>query len=147
MNRPVPASSHFDMQTFPRATYLIAAVTIATGLTTAIHPGQAQDADIQTVYATEKGACGRGPKTRIEITKGRVTGPGFDCVLAKSRPAGTGLVAYPGAICTVDGRKSSDGIAFDLGNFQDHFKLSLPGREKWLSLYPCTPVPGLKFTQ
>jgi hypothetical protein len=62
-------------------------------------------------------------------------------------PAGTGLVAYPGSVCTVDGKKSSDGISLDLGNYQDHFKLSLPGRKEWLSLYPCTPVPWLKPAQ
>ena len=125
----------------------VLSIFIAAGLTTASQISQAQDVEIQTVYATEKGACGRGPETRVEITKGRITGPGFDCALASSRPAGTGLLAYPDALCTVDGRKSSDGIALDLGNFQDHFKLSLPGRDNWLSLYPCTPVPGLNEAQ
>jgi len=102
-----------------------------------------QDADIQTVYATEKGACGTGPDKKIEITEGRIVGPGFSCTLGTSRPAGTGLEAY-NATCTIDGKETDQGLALDLGNYQDHFELSLPGRDDWLKLYPCTPVPGLK---
>ena len=122
-----------DMKAFPRAIQILASMTIAAGLTTASQISQAQDTDIQTVYATEKGACGRGPKSRVEITEGRI--------------AGTGLIAYPDALCTLDGKKSLVVIALDLGNFQDHFKLMLPGRNNWLSLYPCTPVPGLNSAQ
>lgn len=78
-----------------RAVNLITASAAAAVLVVASHQGQAQEAEIQIVYATEKGACGRGPQTRVEITKGRIAGPGFDCALAESMPAGTGLVAYP----------------------------------------------------
>lgn len=125
------------------ATHLIATVAIVAGLAAAGPKAHAQDADIQTVYATEKSACGRGPQTRVKIAAGRITGPGFDCALGQGRPAGTGLVAYD-ATCTVDGKTTSDGLALDLGNYDDHFELSLPGRTDWLALYPCTPVPGLK---
>lgn len=119
---------------------LIAGIILVTGLCTAM---RAQNIDIQTVYATKKGACGTGAKVSVEITQGKITGPGFACEFSNGRPAGTGLVAYDAA-CLVDGKKSSTGIALDLGNYDDHFELSLPGRATWLSLYPCTPVPGLK---
>ncbi|MCP5074825.1 MAG: hypothetical protein GY947_16240 [Rhodobacteraceae bacterium] len=102
----------------------------------------AQEAEIQTIYATKKGACGKDVEKQVEISEGRIVGPGFDCALSAGRPAGTGLVAYE-ATCTVDGKKMSEGIALDLSNYRDHFELSLPGREDWLALYPCTPVPGL----
>ena len=121
-----------------RTMFLIAAITLA-----ASDYVLAQDADIQAVYATSKGACGSGPRTRVEITGGRISGPGFDCALSNGRPAGTGLVAYD-ASCTVDGKKRLEGLALDLGNHTDHFELSLPGRDGWIELYPCTPVPGLK---
>jgi len=101
----------------------------------------AQDSDIFADYATRKGECGQG--SLVKISKGRIAGPGFDCRLGDSRPAGTGLVQYS-ATCMIDGKRSSDGIALDLGNYDDHFELSLPGRQDWISLYPCTPVPGLK---
>ena len=106
------------------------------------HGAHAQQADIQTNYATEKGACGGSPDKRVEIAKGRITGRGFDCALSTSLPAGSGLVAYE-ATCTVDGEKMSEFVALDLGNYDDHFELAVPGREGWLKLYPCTPVPGL----
>ena len=125
-----------------RPTRLPTAMAIASGLAAASPVAISQDVGIQTVYATEKGACGRGPETRIEITQGRITGPGFDCTLGDGRPAGTGLVAHE-ARCTVDGKTTSEGISLDLGNYRDHFELALPGRANWLKLYPCTPVPGL----
>ncbi len=99
--------------------------------------------EIQASYATRKNACGKGADTKVEIGDGRIAGPGFDCSVSDAKPAGTGLVAYA-ATCTVDGKKSSEGIALDLGNYEDHFELSLPGRPDWLKLFPCTPVPGLK---
>jgi len=120
--------------------FLIAGAILVTGLSAAI---QAQEIDIQTVYATKKGACGADPEARVEITQGKIIGPGFTCELSTGRPAGTGLVAYD-AICVVDGKKSTTSIALDLGNYDDRFELSLPGRANMLSLYPCTPVPGLK---
>lgn len=117
---------------------LLVALFSATG-----HVGHAQEVDIQTTYAIDKAACGGGSATTVKIAEGRITGPGFDCVLSTERPVGTGLVAYE-ATCTVDGKSTSEGIALDLGNYSDHFELSLPGRENWLKLYPCTRVPGLK---
>lgn len=123
-------------------THLIAAVA-ATGLAVAGLGTHAQPAEIQTTYSIEKGACDGGTETRVEIAEGRITGPGFDCALSTSLPAGSGLVAY-GATCTVEGEKVSGTVALDLGNYDDHFELALPGREGWLELYPCTPVPGLK---
>jgi hypothetical protein len=126
----------------PTASYLIAAMAAAIGLSAAGLQAHGQDAEIQTTYATERGACGGGAETRVEIAEGRINGLDFDCVLATPRPAGTGLVAYD-ATCMIDGNTWSDGIALDLGNYEDHFKLALPGREGWLALYPCTLVPGL----
>lgn len=116
---------------------------IAACLATTVPGARAQEADIQTTYATEKGACGGGAEAQVEIAEGRITGPGFDCALSKDRPAGSGLVAYDAA-CTVDGKKTTEVVALDLGNYDDHFELALPGREGWFKLYPCTPVPGLK---
>ena len=126
-----------------RATHVITTIVVATVFAILSHKTHAQEADIQTTYATEKGACGgSNSQNLVEISEGRITGPGFDCSLSAERPAGTGLVAYE-AMCTIDGKKTSKGLALDLGNYDDHFELSLPGRENWLSLYPCTPVPGL----
>lgn len=124
------------------ASYLIVAVAAAIGLCAAGPPAHAQEAEIQAIYATERGACGGGAETRVEIAEGRINGPDFDCALATPRPAGTGLVAYD-ATCMIDGNTWSDGIALDLGNYEDHFKLALPDREGWLALYPCKPAPGL----
>lgn len=81
-------------------------------------------------------------RERVEISDGRIAGPDFDCSISNGRPAGTGLVAY-NAVCMIDGKKIPGGLALVLGNFQDHFKLPVPKRETWISLYPCTPVPGL----
>ena len=122
------------------ASPLTVVVAVAAGLAAA--GSLAQDGDIQTTYATEKGGCGGAPDKLVEIAEGRITGPGFDCRLGDGRPAGTGLVYYE-ATCMVDGTATSGGLNLDLGNYADHFKLALPGREDWLSLYPCTPVPGL----
>jgi len=114
----------------------------------------AQEQDIWAVYATTKGACSSGADTKIEISQGRITGSGFDCELKEMVPgAGTGMVAYEAA-CTVDGKQievtrktaaTSDAtlLALDLGNNPDHFNVSIPGREDWIPLYPCSPVPGL----
>ena len=119
---------------------LAAAVT----MTVAAAPGAfAQDRDIQTVYATEKGACGRGSETRVEIVQDYIIGPGFECKISNGRPAGTGLVAYD-ATCTIHGKEIKQSLALDLGNYSDHFELSVPGRDDWIKLYPCTPVPGLQ---
>lgn len=114
----------------------------ALALLAAAPMARAQDKDIQTRYATQKGACGGGLESRVDILEGRIVGPGFDCALGAGRPAGTGLEAFA-AECAVDGKKQSGFLALDLGNYADHFKLQLPGREGWLSLYPCTKVPGL----
>ena len=114
----------------------------------------AQERDIWAVYATSKGACGRGADTKIEISQGRIIGSGFDCRLKEVVPgAGTGLVAYEAA-CTVDGKEievtkelaatsNATLLALDLGNNPDHFTVSVPGRKEWIPLYPCSPVPGL----
>lgn len=122
--------------------YFVNAPLFAFTILAAAGAANAQDADIQTTYATEKGACGRGPETRVEISEGRISGPGFDCTISGGRPAGSGLVAHEAA-CTVDGNQVSDGLVLDLGNYKDHFNLSIPGRKGWIALYPCTPVPGL----
>jgi hypothetical protein len=100
----------------------------------------AQEPDIHAIYSTVKGACGAAGT--VEISAGRIKGPDFECTIQSGQPAGTGLVAYQGT-CRVDGKQSTDGLAMDLGNYDDHFELSLPGREDWLALYPCSPVPGL----
>jgi len=100
---------------------------------------QGLPSDILTTYATTKGACSGDPQKLVELAENRITGPGFSCTLANGRPAGTGLVAYDGT-CTVDGANTPGTIALDLGNYSDHFKLLLPGRDGWISLYPCTPV-------
>ena len=141
-NPKMTPSSECDMR-IVRASYLIiAAVTVAlfSAISTAAHT---QEADIQTIYSTEKGSCGGGPQTKVEISEGHITGPGFECALSSGHPAGTGLVAFEG-YCMVDGKTSSKGLALDLGNYDDHFELSLPGRVNWLTLYPCAPVPGLR---
>ena len=104
-----------------------------------------QEAEIRTLYATESGMCAAGPDTKVEILEGRIAGPGFRCELGESDPVGSGLVNYA-ASCVVDGVASTEAITLDLGNYSDHFELALPGREEWLALYPCTPVPGLETT-
>jgi len=47
-------------------------------------------------------------------------------------------------VCTVDGTEVSDSVTLDLGNFTDRFALSIPNRDEWIDLYPCTKVPGLE---
>jgi hypothetical protein len=121
----------------------------------AMVPGtNAQEQDIWAVYATSKGACGSGADSKVEISQGRITGSGFDCEFNEMVPgAGSGMAAYEAA-CTVDGKQiavtrelaaTSDTklLALDLGNNLDHFNVSIPGREDWIALYPCSPVPGL----
>lgn len=100
-------------------------------------------ADIRAVYASKKSSCGKDPKKEIRLTANNISGPGFACTVSKSKPAGTGLVAFEAA-CKVDGKNRKQGIVLDLGNFKDHFALSLPGRKNWIPLYPCEPVAGLK---
>lgn len=103
----------------------------------------AQSPDIQTTYSTQKGACGQGPDQTVVISKGSVSGPGFECRISNPVPAGTGLEAYSG-VCNVDGAELTDTVGFDLGNNPDHFSLAVPGRDGWLDIYPCTKVPGLE---
>lgn len=102
----------------------------------------AQSQDIQTTYATQKGACGQGDTHRVTISQGLISGPGFECRISDGAPAGSGLEAYTG-VCTVAGAEVSDSVALDLGNYADHFALSIPNRDEWIDLYPCTKVPGL----
>jgi len=116
---------------------LAAVITVATVL-----PARAEVYDFHTTYATASGACKSG-KT-ITWSPTGITGPGFECTLGDSTPAGTGLVSYQGS-CVVDGKQVSDQVAFDLGNNVEHFSLAIPGRE-WMSMYPCTPVDGLEGT-
>lgn len=87
-------------------------------------------------YAPDKSACGGDPNAFVEIDGGHVSGPAFECELGEFRPAGTGLAAYT-ATCMIDGRDEEGFVVFDLGNYDDHFKMSLPDRKDWISLYPC----------
>jgi|GEM_PF-2527767 len=103
----------------------------------------AQSEDMYAVYATGAGACDAGPESRVEISEGRVSGPGFSCDLGEMDPVGSGMVNYD-ASCIVDDAAFSEPVTFDLGNYSDHFELALPGRDDWLALYPCTPVEGLE---
>jgi len=106
-------------------------------------PVHAQSKDIQTTYSTKKGACGQGDAHRVTISQGLISGPGFECSISDGAPAGSGLEAYSG-ICTVDGAEISDNVALDLGNYTDRFALSIPKRDEWIDIYPCTKVPGLE---
>ena len=99
--------------------------------------------DIQTTYATTQNGCSGQPWELVKMESHRISGPQFDCSLQGYKPAGTGLMSVD-ASCSVDGRATKEPLALDLGNFRDHFELSLPGRDDWISLYPCSPVPGLE---
>ncbi len=102
----------------------------------------AQTEDIDGIYATESGACEAGAETRVEISGGSLSGPGFDCTLGAADPVGTGLINHS-AECVVDGTASSVPVTFDLGNYADRFEIALPARDNWLPLYPCKEAPGL----
>ena len=102
----------------------------------------ADDLDIHTTYATTKGGCASGEK--ITWTPTAISGPGFNCTLGDSRPAGTGMVAHKGT-CQIGGNSVEDWVAFDLGNYRDRFMLSIAGGD-WIAMYPCTPVDGLTGT-
>lgn len=117
-------------------------VALAAVLFAASSGAKAQGSDIFGKYASEKGVCEQ-QGALIEISRSKITGPGFDCRLGESRPAGTGLVFYE-AQCTVDDRRSSKGLALDLGNYADRFMLSLPGRQDWIPLFPCKSGSGAK---
>lgn len=116
---------------------------VLSGLLAFAAPAHAQPRDIHTTYSTQKGACGQGDAHRVTISQGLITGPDFECRISDGTPAGSGLEAYSG-VCTVAGAKVSDSVALDLGNYADHFALSIPNRDEWIDLYPCTKVPGLE---
>lgn len=88
-------------------------------------------------YASEKGICKGDPSALILITEGHIDGPGFDCAYSNFTPAGSGLVNYDG-VCTIDGATVTGPLTFDLGNFEDHYEVSIPNAADWLALYPCT---------
>lgn len=121
----------------------ITSVAILCGLLAFTAPAHAQSQDIQTTYSTQKGACGQGDAHRVTISQGLIAGPDFECRISDGAPAGSGLEAYSG-VCTVAGAKVSDSVALDLGNYADRFALSIPNRDDWINLYPCTKVPGLE---
>lgn len=90
--------------------------------------------DIFGTYATEKVCDGSAPF--VEIADARIQGENFDCAVGEARPGGTGLVNHKSA-CVIDGKKIDGNIDLDLGNFSDRFAMALPGRDDWISLYPC----------
>lgn len=98
--------------------------------------------DIYTTYTSQKNGC-TAADTLISFAKDSVSGPGFSCVLFNPSPAGSGLVNYDGA-CLIGTEKVSDFVTFDLGNYPDRFEVSIPKRDDWLAMYPCTPVAQLK---
>lgn len=105
-------------------------------------PAQAENLDYHTTYATAKNACKSGATINWSATG--ISGPGFECTLGESAPAGSGLANYPGS-CVIDNQKIDDAVTFDLGNNPDRFEVALPGRD-WMPMYPCTPVEGLDGT-
>ncbi|MBL4645853.1 MAG: hypothetical protein JKY99_05285 [Rhizobiales bacterium] len=90
-------------------------------------------------YANEKGICQGDPSALILITEDHIDGSGFDCTLSNFTPAGTGLATYDG-VCTIDGTAMNGLLTFDLGNYTDHYEVSLPSSSDWLALYPCSPA-------
>ena len=94
---------------------------------------------IARFYANEKGICQGDPSALILITEDHIDGSGFDCTLSNFTPAGTGLATYDG-VCTIDGIAMNGLLTFDLGNYADHYEVSLPGSSDWLALYPCSPA-------
>ncbi len=123
-----------------RACNLVTSLCLAAWSSLAV----AQEVDIQARYSTEKDACAQGPDKQVEIRQGQIVGPGFVCTLLAGRPAGSGLVVYDGT-CTIGDKKTTTGPALDLGNYDDHFALSLPNSQTWIKLYPCKSVPRSKM--
>lgn len=131
------------MTKFHRSASASAFVVIAASFTMTVKIVVAQHADTYAVYATESGACDAAPESKVEISEGRIVGADFACDLGEASSAGSGLASYEAA-CVVDNVASAEPVTFDLGNYSDHFEVALPGRDDWLPLYPCTPVPGLQ---
>lgn len=101
------------------------------------------EADLQTVYATTKDSCHTSKESLITVLGRSVHGPGFDCELSDSRPAGTGLSLFV-AQCKINDVAVSGDVVFDFGNYADHFEVSIPNNDDWLALYPCTQIIDLK---
>lgn len=99
--------------------------------------------DLQTVYTTTKNSCKTSKESLVTLLGRSVNGPGFDCEFRDSQPAGTGLVLFA-AKCVINDSAVSGDIVFDFGNYDDHFTVSLPKNDDWLTLYPCTQIPELK---
>ena len=110
---------------------------------TSNHDEDLIDRDSQTIYATTKNGCKSSSESLVTVLARSLSGPEFSCKLGESQPAGTGLVLYPSE-CTIDNIKLSGDVVLDLGNYKDHFELSLPGNVSWLPLYPCTQIPWLQ---
>ena len=101
------------------------------------------ETDLQTVYATKSGSCKTSKESLVTLLSQSIHGPGFACELGDSKPAGTGLILFS-AQCKINDAAVSGDIVFDFGNYDDHFEVSLPNNDDWLTLYPCTQIPGLK---
>lgn len=111
-------------------------------LPTGVNVSLADNEDIYTVYSIEKNGCTTNLDELIQFTEYAIKGPDFSCKLSEGTPAGSGMLNYTG-MCTVDGKELEDYVTFDLGNYQDRFEVSLPGRDDWTKMYPCTDVEGL----
>lgn len=102
-----------------------------------------ENSDIYTTYSTEKNGCAANIDQLIIFSKTSIKGPNFFCELSEATPAGSGMVNHE-AVCTIDGEVVNDFVDFDLGNYEDHFEVGLPGWDNWTSMFPCTEVKGLK---
>ncbi|MFT5111719.1 MAG: hypothetical protein ACI8P9_001039 [Parasphingorhabdus sp.] len=98
--------------------------------------------DIQTSYAENKSDCQGDFANLVYINRKSIIGPGFSCSIEGLSPAGTGMVGVD-AVCSVNGKLHQGKGGLDLGNYADHFELSIPGKEAWQPLYPCSKVDGL----
>ena len=109
-------------------------------------PAAAQSDDMYGTFSTTKNGCSAGAKSKIVFTKKTATGPSmitsakFECALAGLKPAGSGMMSSD-AICVVDSGNGDepveDTVAFDFGNYSDHFEVAIPKMTDWLKMYRC----------
>ena len=109
-------------------------------------PATAQSDDMYGTFSTTKNGCSAGSDTKIVFKKKTTTGPSmiigsdFECALRELKPAGSGMMSTE-ALCVVDAKNGTkeveDNVAFDFGNYSDHFEVAIPELDDWKKMYRC----------
>ncbi len=129
-------NAHQQGFTMPKARFSSFGLFCATltGLSAATGMASAQETG---AYSTVKEICQGDPSKLVLVTEELIEGPDFACTLSNFAPAGSGLANYDG-VCTINGKEVKGYVTFDLGNYDDHYEVSIPNSTEWLTLYPCS---------